>query len=151
MRKHFEGAGWSCLSTMTQNGTRMHKLRPLKLKFLWGRTPRPPCKKMYYLGVILQTYMLPRKFHVACFFRTKPILIPEYLHYVNNYFCRVYSSYPNEDPQCHLFPPKWPKMYTKWPKIGQKWPKILWPKMGFPAGRPVYISKMTLDNDSKLG
>ncbi len=44
---------------LAQNGTRMHKLRPRKPKFFWGRTPRPPCSKMYCLGVILQTSMPP--------------------------------------------------------------------------------------------
>ena len=142
MRKHL-GVGWGYWSTMTQNGTRMHKLRPLKPKFLWGRTPRPPCKKMYCLGVY--KHPCPHASSMLYAFQDETHFDPRYIYivsittlaeskFIKN--CGVRS--PVKSPQCHLFPPKWPKIYKKWPKICQKWPKILRPKIGFPAGRPAY-------------
>ena len=139
--KTFWGVGWGYRSTMTQNGTRMHKLGPLKPKFLWGRTPRPPCKKMYCLGVY--KHPCPHASSMLYAFQDETHFDPRYIYivsittlaeskFIKN--CGVRS--PVKSPQCHLFPPKWPKIYKKWPKIGQKWPKILWPKIGFPAGRP---------------
>ena len=145
MRKHF-GVGWGYWSTMTQNGTRMHKLRPLKPKFSGEGLPESQYLLSQYLllGVILQIFMPPTWVPCCMFFRTKPFLIPEYLlHYVNNDFGRVYIHKncgvhsPVKSPNVTYFRQSDLKnTKKKRPKIGQKWPKILWPKMGFPTGRP---------------
>ena len=141
MRKHLDvGSGY--WSTMTQNGTRMHKLRPLKPKFfLGGGSPRPPFNNIYCLGVILQTFMPACEYHVACFSGHNPFWSPNIFYIMlittlaESTFikkCGVHS--PMKSPNVTYFRPK---KYIKWPKIGQKWPKISWPKMGFPTGRPV--------------
>ncbi len=49
------------------------------------------------------------------------------------YYIKLWSWLPNEISQSL---PKWPKICEKRSKIGQKCPKILWPKLGFPTGRP---------------
>ena len=46
MRKNFEGSRGGGIGII---GTRMHNLQTLKSKIFWGRTPTPPCKKIYYL------------------------------------------------------------------------------------------------------
>ncbi len=106
MRKHF-GVGWGYWSTMTQNGTRMHKLRPLKPKFFWGRTPRPPCKNMYWLGAVLAKYARHVR-QTSADVRQRTLTLPDILsgrfQYMKNVrqgrqelpdiFARVYSFLP---------------------------------------------------------
>ena len=118
----------------------MHKLRPLKPKILWGRTPRPPYKKRYRLGVILQTSMHPGDVHVTRISRRNPFWSPNiYIMSITTWaeskFIKIVDFTPhNEVPKSHLFPPEWPKYTKNDLKLGENDLKYYDQKWDFPLG-----------------
>ncbi len=154
MRKHL-GVGWGYWSTMTQNGTRMHKLRPLKPKSLRGRTPRPPFNNIYSLGVILQTFM-PHVSSMLHVFQDETHFDPEYLlHYANNYFGRVYIHKncgvhsPMKSPNVTYFRQSDLKNTKNDLKLGKSDLKYHDLKLDFPLGGLVMTNHEMTSSDSE--
>ena len=100
-------------------------LRHWKPTFYWGRTPRPPCKNIYSLEVILQTFMPLREFHVACFSGRNPLWSPNIFYITSitilaeSKFIKIVEFTPQKVPQCHVYPPKWPKIQKNDLKLGK--------------------------------